>query len=133
MPRALRWIVALAIALALTRLATFGIGEALTPQEVKNWEAGKPVWYRPLPASVIENDLQLIEREKERREIEANYPPGFGNAIMGVVADFIGSMLDPIALVILALFTFVILRLLPRQPSKAVLEGIAHEPPGASN
>ena len=118
MPRALRWIIALAVAMTLTKLLTDGIMEAAKPQEVRNWEAGKEVWYRPLPVSVAKSVVAQIDRERRSRLLEAREPAG--SEWEFAVASFLGSFVDPIALAIVAIFTFVMLRLLPRQRPKNV-------------
>jgi hypothetical protein len=108
--------VALVVAVALTRIATFEIGEVLKPQEVRTWEAGKEVWFRPLPMSVAKNIAAQIERERRERDIEAREPRGseWEFALGGFVASFV----DPIALAILVVLTFVMLKLLPRERAK---------------
>ncbi|HEY5071868.1 MAG TPA: hypothetical protein VII63_07520 [Caulobacteraceae bacterium] len=106
----------MAVAMALTRLVTFGIAEATKPQEVRNWEVGKEVWYRPVTRTEAEIIVAEINHEREKRDIEAREPSG--SEWEFAVAGFVGSFVDPIALGILAFFTFVTLKLLPRRPTK---------------
>ncbi|HEY5071491.1 MAG TPA: hypothetical protein VII63_05605 [Caulobacteraceae bacterium] len=125
MPRALRWVIALLGGIAIAWPISLALTDALKPREVKNWEAGRPVFDRQLPQSVAEGLVQDIQRERRVRQIEARAP----NEATIVMGRFLVSLPDPIDLAILAFVTFVIAKLLPRWRAKAALRRCTDQGP----
>jgi hypothetical protein len=98
----LTWSLCIGSGLFLTWVASRGITEALTPHEVKNWEAGRPIFDRPVTEAYAKSIQHEILAEKDRRDIMSRTDPGIAAAITNLGLWLLS---DPIKIILLIVFT----------------------------
>jgi|SRR5665213_1829658 len=93
--------------LVLARAASGSLIYVMEPPEIRNHQPGKPIpWTRPLPMSVAKSIVDEITRRQRQADILARYPSGVGNYVLGLGADTLGFLIDPINLLLTGLFAW---------------------------
>jgi hypothetical protein len=97
----------LLIGLVLARATSNALIYITEPPEIRNYQPGKPIpWTRPLPMSVAKSIVDEIARRQRQADIQAAVPPGLGNYVLGLAADTVAFLIDPINLLLTAFFAW---------------------------